>query len=70
MEAKSTNPIRAARETAGISRGHLAQLMAVTPAAVSKWEAGIVYPRPRTAERLVVHLPSLTLDAIYAGLHV
>lgn len=52
----STQAIRDARESHGISQAELAALLGTTPATISRWETGERMPRAEAARRLAAWL--------------
>lgn len=65
MAHTATNPIRAARERAGLSQLELAGQVGVTKGCISHWETGRSRPEPDRALALVNVLRGLRLDHIY-----
>ena len=64
MDDSDTSAIREARIAKGLSQEELGERVGVKKAAVSKWETGRVYPRPRQARQLAKAL-GITVDDIY-----
>lgn len=52
----SGSRIRAARETLGIDRATLAELIGVEPSAIGNYEQGLRYPKPLILSGLCKHL--------------
>ena len=51
--------LRATRERARLSQADVARAVSVTPAAVSRWEAGVRRPRGEAAKRLAALMRAL-----------
>ena len=61
------NPIRTARKARRLTVRELSRRIGVSPSVVSDWENEKKVPEPANAKALIVELPRLTLNAIYAN---
>ena len=63
---KSVNPIKSARDKAGLSQTEVAKEMNVSCASVCRWESGIAFPSTKRLGRLAKVL-NTTVEKLIEG---